>query len=245
MMVRSVLLACLAMHALVARASTAEDELEIYQRCVASSERAHELAFGDRRLLERAQARPAAVPAHFAEALARLLKVARVPAEVRIDLVGVHSNGSASVLSSGIIFVSSQLWRGALGLEKDEAAAVLAHEIAHVEMSHVRNRHCEAVAAAGDEGMALADAAQAVHQAIWAGDSQLAVKMMQKNHARELDADLRAVELLDLAGFRPGAVPRLLLKIARMGGSGYSWSHPSMEARLENVGTVKGHGAAF
>lgn len=230
-------------------ASTAEDELEAYNRCVASMDRSRELAANDRQFMERARNAPhVPVPPQFGEALKLVSKVAKIPPGAKLELVGVQSNGTASILSSGTIFVSTRLWRGNLSMERDEAAAVIAHEIAHLELSHIRSRFCEAVAASGDEAIPLLQADQVVQQLVMAtGDRQKALKMMQANHMREMNADLRATELLKLAGIPPDAVKRMLLKLAGSGRLEATWSHPALEARVEYVmaGGMKGHGAPF
>ncbi|QJW85317.1 hypothetical protein HK414_23860 [Ramlibacter terrae] len=64
----------------------------------------------------------------------------------------------------------------------------------------------------------------------------MAVRLMQGNHERELQADRRAAELLRLAGLAPIAVGRMLVKLARNDGGGYSGTHPALDARLENPG---------
>ncbi|MDB5749821.1 MAG: hypothetical protein JWP65_242 [Ramlibacter sp.] len=209
----------------------------MHERCFSSSERSQELGLFDRLQADRARhAQPVPVPPRFHDALARLKKVARIPNGARVELVGTHSGSSASVLSSGVIFLSSRLWRDELSLDREEAAAVIAHELAHLELSHVKDRLCEAVAAAGNEQIPLAAATRAARQAVWSGDDQLAVRMMQANHLRELQADRRAAELLRLAGLPGEAVGRMLLKLARSDGGGYSGSHPALESRLENLG---------
>jgi len=213
----------------------------LHQRCVASPQRAMELEAGARLQRDRTlQARTAEVPAHLHEAFRRLLKVARLPAGVRPELLGVHSPRSAFVLASGTVVVSSRLWTGEGALQGDEAAAAIAHELAHLELGHQKDRLCEALAATGDEGIALAGATGAAHRAVRAGDDALAVRLMRGNHLRELEADRRGAELLRLAGIAPDAMGRMLLKMARADGRGHSGSHPALETRLENLGLVVG-----
>lgn len=238
---------CLCVYGAVAWASIAEDQLEAYNRCLASSERTRELASSDRQFIERAKgATPVPVPAQYQEALVRLKKVARIPSGVEVELIGVQSNGTASVLNSGTIFLGTRLWRGQMSLDRDEAAAVIAHEIAHLELQHIRSRFCEAVAASGDDSVPLLQANQAVQQSVMAtGNTKKALQIMQSNHAREMSADVRAAEMLKLAGIPPVAVKRMLLKLAGSGRSEASWSHPSLEARVEHLAEMKGHGAAY
>lgn len=212
------------------------------ERCIASPQRSQELEAGARVQGERArQARSAEVPPQFHAALQRVRKVARLPKGVQLELVGIDAGHSASVLASGTIIVSNRLWRGELALDADEMAAVVAHELAHLELSHVKERLCAAVAVAGDDGIPLAAATGAARRVIHAGDDRLAVRMIQGNHQRELDADRRAADLLRLAGIAPDAVGRMLLKLARRDGGEPSGTHPALETRLENLGLAIAH----
>ncbi|MGV3572554.1 MAG: M48 family metalloprotease [Ramlibacter sp.] len=208
----------------------------LHDRCFSSSQRSHELDAARLPLADRSRNARVPVPPRFDDALARLKPLAQLPKGVKVELVGSHSVRSASVLSSGTIFVSSRLWRDEGALDRDEAAAVIAHELAHLELSHVKDKLCEAVALSGDATVPLKAATRAAHRAIQGGDDQLAVRMMQGNHQRELQADRRAAELLRLAGIPPEAVGRMLLKLARDDGGGYSGTHPALETRLENLG---------
>ncbi|HEY8359441.1 MAG TPA: M48 family metalloprotease [Ramlibacter sp.] len=230
---------CQAMAAAASERDTGHSAL--HERCFSSTQRSHELGEGDLPRAERVRNARVPIPPRFHDALARLKQVARLPRGVRLELVGSHEVSSASVLSSGTIFLSSKLWRDEDGLDREEAAAVIAHELAHLELSHVKDKLCEAVALSGDETVPLSAATRAAHRAIHAGDQQLAVRMMQGNHLRELQADLRAAELLRLAGIPPVAMGRMLLKLARNDGGGYTGTHPALETRLENLGIALQH----
>jgi Zn-dependent protease with chaperone function len=243
----AIFLGCLLLHAAPVRALAVDDELAAYKRCLASRERTRELAADDFRFIERAKsATPVPVPPQFALAFARLRRFARVPDGVGLELIGVHSNETATILASGKIFISSRLWSGNLALDWDEAAAVIAHEIAHVELSHIRSSFCAAVAASGDETVPLLQANQAVQQAvITSGDTRKAVRIMHRNHEREMDADQRATELLKLAGISAAAYERMLLKVGGPERSDASWSHPDVELRLDALSERKGQGAPY
>jgi predicted Zn-dependent protease len=244
--VRKLLLPLLLLQGAAALASEAEDQIEAFRRCMASPARALELMAADRAQVERARiSRAVAVPPLFDKALPRLAKVARLPRGTRLELVAVPRGLGATAFSSGTIVVSALLWEGGLGLDDDEAAAILAHELAHVELSHGRIRLCEAVAAAGDETIPITQAIQRAQQAILAaGEHRKALNMMRHNHGRELEADERGAEMLRLAGYRPSAVATMLTKLARLTGANYTWSHPATETRLEQL-AMKGHNAPF
>lgn len=175
------------------------------------------------------------VPLHFHAALARLAVVLDLPPGVRPQLVGVQSNRSAFVRADGTISLSSRLWTDH-ALDADEAAAVVAHELAHLELAHL-GQACGAVASLGrQEVAATAGGTREILRAVRAGDHALATRLMRANHLRELDADRRAAELLGLAGLPPTAVGSMLVKLARGDGGSYSGSHPALDTRLENLG---------
>ncbi|RYE56254.1 MAG: hypothetical protein EOP20_09145 [Hyphomicrobiales bacterium] len=214
----------------------AGEHVRIFERCITSTARAAELHRTDMRHMARSrEAAYIAVPLQFRSALTRLSKVAHLPQGVVVALIGVNSTKSAFVLSSGAIYVSNALWNGDVKLDDAEAAAVVAHELAHLEFSHVKDRLCHAVASAGDERLLLSAATGATHQAIWGGGPHLALPMMQRNHLRELQADTRAKQMLREIGMDPGAVARMLVKVAGNGGGGFSEFHPATETRLENL----------
>lgn len=244
--IRKLVLQMLMLQGAVAIASEAEDQLEIFRRCMASPARTQELQESDRAEIERARAaRAVTVPPLFDSALPRLAKVARLPGGARLELVAVRSGVGATAFSSGTILVSSLLWDGGLALDDDEAAAILAHEVAHVELSHGRIRLCEAVAAGGDETVPTRQAVRKAQQAILeSGEYRKALDMMQHNHGRELEADERGAGMLKQAGFRSSAVATMLTKLARLTGPNYTWSHPATDTRIEEL-TMKGHNAAF
>lgn len=208
----------------------------LHDQCFSSTQRAHELGAGDHVLAERLRDARVPVPPRFHDALARLRTLVRLPRGIRLELVGSHQVRSASVLSSGAIFLSSRLWRDEDSLDREEAAAVVAHELAHLELAHVKDKLCDAVALSGEAGVSLSGATQALRRAIRAGDDQLAVRMMQGNHQRELQADLRAAALLRQAGIPLEAMGRMLVKVSRNDGGGHSGTHPALETRLENLG---------
>lgn len=212
------------------------------ERCLASADRTHELHAGEHRaaLARKVQAVP--VPPRVHRLLAQVRAHARLPKGMQVALVGTAGGRSASAFASGTIFLGSRLWQGDSALDDAQLAAVLAHELAHLEAGDVKHRLCEAVAHAGAEHVALADATQVVHRKIWSGRSDLAVQMMQRNHLRELRADRRGTELLARAGFPARAMADMLLKVSPHADD--SGSHPGIEARLENLGVVVAEGPA-
>lgn len=203
--------------------------------CLSAQWRQQELREFDEIQLTRARPATAPAPAELQEAFARLVRVARLPAGVQLRLVAVHDGLNAWVDRTGTVYVSAGLWTGDQRLGIDEVAAVLAHEIAHVEAVDALAKLCDTVALVGNEQHSFKSARLAIYRAIRAGDRTLAIRMMQQNHQRELRADRRGTQLLAAAGFQPEAMGRMLIKVTR-GQGDYSASHPAVEHRLEALG---------
>jgi beta-barrel assembly-enhancing protease len=120
----------------------------------------------------------------------------------------VHGKGDASAAAGGLILVESALFSGVES--EDELAAVLAHEIAHVEMDHSGyDFKAKESAKAFDEMSSKKDApgggamsqAQLIH----------AVETMRGYSVEaESEADARAIEILRDAGYNPHALLRVI-----------------------------------
>jgi Zn-dependent protease with chaperone function len=187
-----------------------------------------------------AAADPRDVPLQVHATLVRLLQVARLPARTPVRLVAVDGPGRAAISDAGTVLLSRQLWSGEHPLDRDEMAAVLAHELAHLEEAGTKPGACEAVVAPRDDELAPAAPAAANCRTVPSADQQLAIAVMRRNHLRELRADRRGAEMLAGIGVPPQAMTRMLLKLTAPGNGDYSGSHPAIEARLENLGFVAG-----
>lgn len=206
------------------------------ERCLSSAGRSQELQANDAAQLKAMHAAPQlAVPNKVQDTLARLLSVAQLPAGGTVKVRAVKSAGTAWVSGSGVIFLSTSLWTGERPLEPDEMAAVLAHELAHLEEGDTKHRLCDAVAASRVDDVPFSVATSVVKQVIWGGDQELAILMMRRNHLRELRADRRGAEMLTAIGLGAEAMSRMLVKVTPPGEGDYSASHPAIEVRLENL----------
>lgn len=224
---------CCAALALVPHASMAAEDAA--EGCLTASARLQEVSALDQDRLTRARPSKEPIPREVHEVLARLVRVARLPSSIRLRLVAVDGDRNAWVHPSGLVLLSANLWRGHHKLEPDEIAAVMAHEIAHLEAVDHLKRLCDTVALAGNSELSFGAATRAIREAILAGDRTLANQMMRRNHLREHRADRRGTVMLMAAGFRRDAMTRMLVKVA--GGNGdYSATHPPLDRRLEALG---------
>ncbi len=138
----------------------------------------------------------------------------------------------------GYVFVT----RGALRNMKDESelAAVLAHEIAHIELKHiVKALKIRAVDSSFESGLGLlfgggSDTARALFdQAV---DQATKVLFEEGFHVQEeLDTDIAAIDLLANSGYDPTALQRFLERVDREAPSSSSKkkrTHPTSETRM-------------
>jgi predicted Zn-dependent protease len=127
-------------------------------------------------------------------------------------------------------------------------AAVIAHEFAHIMLSHgVKSiadmKVSDALTATADRaaGIAARESQEAARAALFRNSVIGLVDVMMKSgysQAQEFEADSTAITLLAAAGFNPGALVELL-KVLQCGqGSqkgGYYSTHPSPAERLINA----------
>ncbi len=138
----------------------------------------------------------------------------------------------------GYIFVT----RGALRAMRDEAemAAVLAHEIAHIELRHIVSAmHIRAADTSLETGLSVlfgggSDTARAAfYQAV-----DQATQLLFEQGFRiqeELDSDRAATQLLANAGYDPSALQRYLERVdgdTKTNKSTKTITHPTSETRL-------------
>jgi predicted Zn-dependent protease len=134
---------------------------------------------------------------------------------------------------------------------EDELAAVLAHEIGHIENKHGlsairQSRLTEAftVIAAesakqfGDEELA------SLTQEFEGSVSDVVMTLTTSGYSRtqEREADAAAVELLRRAGYPPTAMLTMLKRmdeqLADAGGLGFAKTHPSAQSRADSIGAM-------
>ncbi len=141
---------------------------------------------------------------------------------------------------------------------EDELAAVLAHEICHVELKHglsaiKQSRLTSAFTIIAAEsakqvgGEELADLTEAFEGSV--GDVVMTLTTSGYSRKQETRADAAAVEVLRRAGYPEGAMITMLrrmdARLSSAGGLGFAKTHPSAASRAEALsGTVADSGAA-
>jgi predicted Zn-dependent protease len=127
-------------------------------------------------------------------------------------------------------------------------AALIAHEFAHILLSHGVNtiadmRLSNELTSIADRaaGIAARESQEAARAVLFRNSVTGLVDTMMKNgysQVQEYEADSTAVTLLNAAGYNSGALVELLKLLQRTQSSqkgGYSSTHPSLANRLNNV----------
>jgi predicted Zn-dependent protease len=163
-----------------------------------------------------------------------------------VDSPGVN----AFALPGGFIYVT----RGILPFLRDEAelAAVMAHEVGHVDARHSANAYSKQQALGGAMAVAgvLAPRTQPLQGFAGAGLEVLLLKYSREN---ELEADRLGTGYASASGWDPGAMPNLLTTLARLdeasgtskGVPNWALTHPQAADRVALVqGAVRDARAA-
>ncbi len=153
---------------------------------------------------------------------------------------------NAFAAPGGLIMVSRGMVRCCQ--TEDELAAVLAHEICHVELMHglraiKQARLTEALTiVAAESAKTLGDEELAAVTREFegsVGDVVMTLTTRGYSRSQERDADAAAVRLLQRAGY-PGAAMITMLKrmdkrLANAGGLGFAKTHPSASSRADDL----------
>lgn len=164
---------------------------------------------------------------------------------------------NAMAAPGGFVFVTKGLIKRMP--DEDALAAVLAHEVAHVVKGHGINAVSQShLASAGAilarEGASMAVSGTQLSQLTSLfGDSidDVTETLLTKGYSKsqEYDADEYAAELLERAGYNPGALLTMLSRVAESGQSagsgGWFSTHPDPEDRKDEVEGSVGKGYAF
>jgi predicted Zn-dependent protease len=134
---------------------------------------------------------------------------------------------------------------------EDELAAVLAHEICHVELKHglkaiKQGRMTEALTILAAEsakqmgGEELASLTENFEASV--GDVVMTLTTSGYSREQERDADTAAVKLLQRAGYPEAAMITMLQRmderISHSGGPGFAKTHPSAQSRVDLLSKV-------
>lgn len=159
---------------------------------------------------------------------------------------------NAFATPGGLIFIS----RGMLRCCKNEdaVAAVLAHEIAHVQLRHgiqsiEQSRKTEALKVLAVEGTKtfgrkeLADLTKTFESSI--GDITSTLINNGYSRAFEREADAAAVRILSRVGYDPNALAAMLREMGKQlkpGGADFAKTHPSPASRIGDILSLGIHG---
>jgi predicted Zn-dependent protease len=132
---------------------------------------------------------------------------------------------------------------------EDALAAVLAHEIAHIQLNHSGDliktmkttRELSGVADRAS-GIAAREAGLREREVLFSNYvREMVTTLIEKGYSRdkELEADSYALTLLALAGYSPASLVEVLTLLQKAGGvDGYNGTHPSPAQRINNVRTA-------
>jgi predicted Zn-dependent protease len=153
---------------------------------------------------------------------------------------------NAFATSGGHIFVSRALFDSAAS--EDALAAVLAHEIAHVQLQHSvkaiqADRKAQAIRAFAASGVAALTSGTALEELTDIFDRSIAdafITLTDRGYSRdqEFDADAGALAILAAAGYDPVSLLemlRILDKEQPNHPSGFNATHPAPRDRLNNA----------
>jgi beta-barrel assembly-enhancing protease len=144
---------------------------------------------------------------------------------------------NAYAADHGVILLTNALWNATHAFSEDELAAVIAHELAHVE---VRDGLAEACEMQLRVGHAQTDIAQVrARLAMLNAASPLGRNAADLLHEQELLADARGMALLRAAGRDPQVMLDVLAKLHAPAGPGGAFTvghtHPALRDRLEHA----------
>ncbi|MDZ4400650.1 M48 family metalloprotease, partial [Hydrogenophaga sp.] len=185
--------------------------------CMDDPARAHELRVLDEiqitELTERHQVVPA--PQRLHQMLTSLVAASgRLQQGPAVHLLAYEDKDlNAYAADHGMVILTSAMWSKSEDLSDDELAAVMAHELAHIEGRDALVEACANLQRLGQPGMRFEDARDRMAMEMFNPRSPLARAAQQQLHAQEHAADVRAIALLRAVGRNPQAMVTVLAKI--------------------------------
>lgn len=208
--------------------------------CVDDPARVHEL-----RVLDEAQVIDlmdqypvVAAPAKLHHLMASLVAASpRLRDGPSIHLLAYEDNElNAYGADHGLVILTSAMWSAKENLSDDELAAVIAHELAHIESHDSLVEACANLQRLAQPTLRIEDAREQMAREMFNPHSLLARAARQELHAQEHAADIRGIELLRGVGRNPAAMVSVLAKIHGTEANGLNLlmgsSHPDVRERL-------------
>jgi predicted Zn-dependent protease len=152
---------------------------------------------------------------------------------------------NAFATPSGLVFVTRGLLRCCR--DEDALAAVLAHEIGHIELRHglaaiQKARITEALTTLATEGAKTLGSREVAQltQTFGGAITDITNTLINKGYARssEYEADRASVKILRRAGYDPQGLPEMLAVMKgnlKPGGLDFSKTHPAPEDRIAEL----------
>ncbi|MBX3608292.1 MAG: M48 family metalloprotease [Hydrogenophaga sp.] len=160
-----------------------------------------------------------------------------------VHLIGfVDREPNAYATDHGLVILTSALWDSRLGLDDNELAAVLAHELAHIEARDGLGEVCALMSALEQAPDGVEQMRALLARESFNPSSPLARSAALTLQHQELEADERAIALLCLTGRPPQAMATALAKLHAPGS--YSAlipladTHPDLAERLDRARTL-------
>lgn len=219
------------------------------EACLRDPARAHEL-----RVLDEAQVIDlmdqypvVAAPARLHRLMAGLIAASpRLRAGPSIHLLA-YEDGELNAYGAdhGLVILTSAMWSAKENLSDDELAAVIAHELAHIEGHDSLVEACANLQRLAQPALRIEDARDRMALEMFNPHSPLARAARQELHAQEHAADVRGIELLRAVGRDPMAMVSVLAKIHGTEASGLNLlmgsSHPDVRERLARARRAAAH----
>lgn len=214
--------------------------------CLDDPDRAHEL-----RVLDEAQVTDMmgsldviAMPERMHRMLANLVAASlRLRGGPAIHLLAFHDTElNAYAADHGLVILTSALWSEKENLSDDELAAVIAHELAHIEKRDSLKEACANLLRLKQPELRIEEARDRIGLEMLNPYSHLAREARRELHEQEHGADLRGIELLRSVGRNPQAMVSVLAKLHGNGTPGLNLlmgsTHPDVRERLERAQTA-------
>jgi Zn-dependent protease with chaperone function len=211
--------------------------------CVQDPARAHELRVLDEiqitELMERFDV--VAAPQRLHHMLTSLVAAsAPLRQGPAVHLLAYEDNDlNAYAADHGMVILTSAMWSAKEDLSDDELAAVMAHELAHIEGHDSLVEACTNLQRLGRPTLRFEDARDRMALEMFNPRSALARAAQQQLHAQEHAADVRAIQLLRAVGRNPQAMVNVLAKIHGTAPSALNLlmgtTHPELRVRLEKA----------
>lgn len=220
--------------------------------CLDDPQRAHEL-----RVLDEAQVTGMmdsldviAIPQRLHRMLERLVAASpRLRNGPSIHLLAFDdAELNAYAADHGLVILTSALWSPKENLSDDELAAVIAHELAHIEKRDSLAEACANLQRLKQPELRIDEARERMGLEMFNPYSHLAREARRELHEQEHSADLRGIELLRSVGRNPQAMVSVLAKLHGTGTPGLNLlmgsTHPDVRERLQRAQAAADAGMA-